>query len=201
MIRRTLLLGSICAAAAAFAAPSAMADPHVGGCTLDGHAYFSNPLGTTAQDFDYHFDGTLTGCASTGAAPASGNVTAGELLDYNGLQLEEPTSTGNGACSNSTTSGTAFVQWDGGGLTIIAYDTNGVGALVALTGSVQDSMTLKVHDPALGDPTEVEVKSTVFNGDAAGGALAFEPADPTACAGAGVPDAGIQGEIGTGNYQ
>ena len=67
MIRRILLLSSIGAAALAVA-PSAMAAPHIGGCTLNGTADFANPLLTnpgTSPAFGYSFSGTLsTSCAS-----------------------------------------------------------------------------------------------------------------------------------------
>lgn len=202
--RSILPLGGILAAALAFA-PAAHAGQGVGGCALDGNADFSKGLGTTAQDFDYSFTGTLSNCAGS-FTETGGTVSAGKPIVIDGVAyrpLDQPT--GNGSCTSSTTTGTAFVQWDGGTFSAIHYDTTGYAALVALTGTFNsDSVTLQsvAVDPATGQPASTRTIALTHGDDYAGGPLAFEPPDPTACASAtGVTTAGIQGVIGHGNYQ
>jgi hypothetical protein len=97
--------------------------------------------------------------------------------------------TGNGSCGSSTTSGTAVVQWGDGTTTVIQYSTTGAAAAVNLQGTVVDSVTA-------GTTTYT---TTRYAGDSALGALAFQPSDPTACAGAGVTTAGIDGNVGLGS--
>jgi hypothetical protein len=205
VIKKVLLLSSI-GALALVAAPAALASPHIGGCTLNGTADFNNPLtanigasGPTNPAFTYSFSGTLSNCLSSSSIPTSGTVTAGKQITINGVLAQEPTASGNGGCVNSTTNGIAIVQWTGGAVSVIKYNTTGAAAAVALTGSVIPSVTLPIVNPTTGGPTTTTVNSTAFSGDSAGGALAFEPPDPTACNAAGVTSAGIQGEIGTGS--
>jgi hypothetical protein len=201
MIRRILLLGSMGVAALA-TAPAAMATPGGGVCQLDGSASFSKGLGTTPQDFQYSFSGTLSGCQSSPGQPAvtGGDVSAGRTITIGGVTYQEPIGTGNGSCASSTTAGTAFVQWAGGGLTIVSYSTTGAAALVGLTGSVLDSITLPVVNPAPGAPTTGTLTTTAFKGYSAGGPLAFEPPSPADCSTpTGVTVAGIQGALGLGS--
>jgi hypothetical protein len=162
-------------------AGTASAAPNAGGCQLHGTAAFSPGLTNTAQNFNYSFTGDLTNCQSTSGGPATGTVFAGT----NGL----PMATGNGSCGSSTTSGTAVVQWGDGTTTVIQYSTTGAAAAVNLQGTVVDSVTA-------GTTTYT---TTRYAGDSALGALAFQPSDPTACVGAGVTTAGIDGNVGLGS--
>ncbi len=182
-MKRLLLL----AVAAAFVAlvplaGSASAATNGGGCQLHGTANFSPGLTNTAQNFNYSFTGNLTNCQSSSGGPASGTVFAGT----NGL----PVPSGNGSCATSKTSGIAVVQWADGTTTVIQYSTNGALAAVALQGSVIASVT---------SSTGTTYTTTRYAGDSAVGTLAFQPADPTACAGAGVTIAGIDGTVGMGS--
>src|SRR6266576_1536430 len=120
------------------------------------------------------------GCQLHGTA--SGTVFAGT----NGL----PAATGNGSCGSSTTSGIAVVQWSDGTATVVQYSTTGAAAAVSLKGSVIASVT---------SSTGTTYTTTRYAGDTALGALAFEPPDPTACAGAGVTSAGIDGTVDLGS--
>ena len=62
-------------------------------------------------------------------------------------------------------------------------------------------LTSVATDPVTGQHTTLTLPNLAYGGDSAGGPLAFEPPDPTACAGAGVSAAGIQGVIGHGSPQ
>src|SRR5947209_1967412 len=152
----------------------ASAAPNGGGCQLHGTASFSPGLTNTAQNFSYSFTGSLTNCQSSSGGPVTGTVIAGT----NGL----PTPTGNGSCGSSTTGGIAVAQWADGTTTVVQYTTSGAAAAVSLQGSVIGSVT---------SSTGTTYTTTRDAGDSALGALAFEPPDPTACAGAGVTRAGI----------
>ena len=80
---------------------------------------------------------------------------------------------------------------------MLTYSTTGAAAAVQLSGSVAPSMTLTAVNAASGDPTTYTINSTRYAGDSAGGVLAFQPPDPTACnTSAGVKTAGISGGIG-----
>jgi hypothetical protein len=160
----------------------ASAAPNGGGCQLHGTANISPGLTNTAQNFNYSFTGSLASCQSSSGGPASGTVFAGT----NGL----PTPSGNGSCGSSTTSGIAVAQWADGTTTVVQYTTSGAAAAVSLQGSVIGSVT---------SSTGTTYTTTRYAGDSALGALAFEPPDPTACAGAGVTSAGIDGSIGLGS--
>src|SRR5438270_3538877 len=160
----------------------ASAAPNGGGCQLHGTASFSPGLTNTAQNFSYSFTGSLTNCQSSSGGPATGTVSAGT----NGL----PVPTGNGSCGSSTTSGIAVAQWADGTTTVVQYTTSGAAAAVSLQGTVIGSVT---------SSTGTTYTTTRYAGDSALGALAFEPPDPTACAGAGVTSAGIDGSIGLGS--
>jgi hypothetical protein len=198
------LLGVVCAVAMAAAlslAPAASAQSG-GGCQLDGTASFSPGLGTAAQDFTYAFGGALTSCqSSTSGAPASGSVSAGNVYTdpITGQKFQEPRSSGNGSCSNSTTSGTSIVTWADGTRTIVKYDTTGAAAAVHLSGTVIATITLPAINPAPGQPTSTTLSTTRYAGSSSLGVLAFE-ADPQACASpGGVTSAGIAGVIGLGS--
>ncbi len=199
MSRRLIGVAAVVAAALVFA-PTASAQSG-GGCQLDGTASFSPGLGTSAQDFTYGFGGDLTGCqSSTAGSPATGTVSAGNVYtDATGQQFQEPRSTGNGSCANSTTSGISIVTWADGTRTIVDYDTTGAAAAVHLTGTVVPSVTLPAINPQPGQPTSTTLTTTRYADSSALGALAFE-ADPAACsAPGGVTSAGIAGIIGLGS--
>ena len=161
---------------------SAFAATNAGGCQLHGGANFAPPLTNTAQNFTYSFSGVVTNCQSSDGGATSGAVFAGT----NGL----PVPTGNGSCASSTTSGSAVVQCGDGTVTVIQYTTTGAAAAVALQGSVIGSVT---------SSTGTTYTTNRYAGDSAVGAVAFEPPDPTACAGAGVTSAGIDGVVSLGS--
>lgn len=196
-----------CASFASFAlAPSAFA-ASAGGCQLQGTANFSPGLNSSSQPFTYNFGGALSGCQSSEAgAPASGAVAAGQTLAEqvknsitgatDTVTYQEPVPTGNGGCASSTTSGSALVTWADGTSTVLSYSTTGALAAVNLSGSVAASMTLTAVNPPAGDPTTFTIATNRFAGDSAGGALLFQPPEPTACnTPAGATTAGISGGV------
>ena len=128
--------------------------------------------------------------------PVTGQPTGGTHV----VHYQEPVPTGNGGCSNSTTAGYAISRWADGTVTVIKYSTTGAAAAVALTGSVAASVTATATDAQTGDPGTLTISSTRYAGQSAGGPLAFQPPDPTACnAPAGVTTAGISGGVGIGS--
>jgi hypothetical protein len=197
MFRRFIFLAAGIAALLVLA-PAAVAAQSGGGCELQGTASFSPGLNSNVQNFSYSFHGNLSSCQSTEAgAPTAGTVSAGEAVTIAGQQFQEPVSSGNGGCSNSTTSGTAIVTWSDGTQTVVQYSTTGAAAAVHLQGTVASSVTLPAINPAPGQPTSTTVTTTRYAGSAATGLLTFQPPDPTACSTAGgVTSAGISGFIG-----
>jgi len=180
-------------------AQPALAAPNGATCTLDGQADFSSPLGTTAHDFTFGFAGTLTSCSSGDAsAPGSPTVTAkisaGSAVTVGTVSYQEPKATGNGSCGSSTTAGKSLVQWSDGAVTVIDFTTSGATAAVALNGTVIPSLVATAADG-----TTTTFTTDRYLADNVVGALAFEPADPSACAGAGVSTAGIQGQTTLGS--
>jgi hypothetical protein len=170
-----------------------------GGCHLQGQASFSPGLNSSSQPFSYSFGGQLSNCqSSTAGSPTSGTVEAGKVYtDSTGQQFQEPISTGNGGCTNSTTSGTAIVTWADGTVTVVQYTTTGAAAAVKLDGTVAPSVTLAAINPQPGQPTSTTISTTRFAGAKALGGLTFQPPDPTACnTPAGVTAAAIDGVIG-----
>ena len=111
-----------------------------------------------------------------------------------GVTYQEPRATGNGSCGSSTTAGKALVQWSDNAVTVIDYTTTGAAAAVGLKGTVVPSLTATAADG-----TTTTFTTTRYLADNAVGALAFQPPDPTACAGAGVPVAGISGQTVLGS--
>lgn len=194
--RAILLIFTLSLSALALSAGSATAQTG-GGCQLDGTASFDPGLGISAQDFSYSFNGDLTNCQSNEAgAPGSGVVSAGEAVTIDGRQYQEPAATGNGGCTNSTTSGVAIVTWADGTQSVLEYSTSGVAAGVSLEGAVIDSVTLPAINPQPGEPTSATVTSSRYAGASSRGLLLFEPPDPTACnAPGGVSTAGISGLV------
>ena len=70
-------------AAAMALAPTALAAPNGGLCTLSGTATFNNPLtaGPTASPFTYTFTGALTNChAGNSGGPESGAPSSGTIF-------------------------------------------------------------------------------------------------------------------------
>jgi hypothetical protein len=195
---KRLTLGALACAAAFLLVPAGASAQSVGGCQLNGSASFSPGLTTNAQNFQYGFTGSLSGCkSSVSGAPTSGTVSAGQVETINGEQFQEPVPTGNGSCGSSTTAGTAISTWADGTQTVINYSTTGAAAAVRLQGTVAASVTLQAINPQPGQPTSTTVTTTRYAGDSAQGALTFQPPDPTACNTAtGVTTAGIGGAIG-----
>ena len=197
---KKVMLGAFAAAIALLLVPAAASAQSVGGCQLDGDASFTPGLSNTAQNFQYSFGGSLSGCQSSeSGAPASGTVSAGEVVTINGQQFQEPVPTGNGSCASSTTAGTAIATWADGTKTVIGYSTTGVAAAVHLEGTVADRVTLQAVNPLPGQPTSTTVTSTRYAGDSTQGLLTFQPPDPTLCATTGVTTAGISGVVGLGS--
>ena len=198
---RRLILGMLACAACALALAPAASAQSGGGCQLDGDASFTPGLNSSAQNFNYSFNGVLSSCKSSEAgAPTDGTVSAGEVVTINGQQFQEPVPGGNGSCATSTTSGTAIVSWADGTKTVVDYSTTGAAAGVHLEGTVAPSVTLQAVNPQPGQPTSTTVTTTRYAGASSQGVLAFEPPDPTACnTPAGVSTAGIQGFIGLGS--
>lgn len=194
MITAAVTLAAIGAGGLA-AAPGAMAAPGGSTCTLNGTATFSTPLSATASPFGYSFTGTLSNCQSTySGAPSSGTIAAGT----GGL----PAASGSGSCASSTTSGTAVITWADGDNTVVQYTTTGATAAVALQGTVISSVNETTTTNGTTTTTTITTNEPATPvGSGAGGALAFQPPNPTGCApgGGGVSTAGISGQIGTGN--
>jgi len=200
-VKRVMLGALGCIVALLFVPSAASAAQSAGGCQLAGSASFAPGLGSTAQNFQYSFNGSLSGCNSSEAgAPASGTVSAGEAVTINGQQFQEPIPTGNGGCASSTTAGTAIATWADGTQTVISYSTTGAAAAVQLQGSVAPGVTLQAINPQPGQPTSTTVTTTRYAGDSAQGLLTFQPPDPTACnTPTGVTTAAISGLVGLGS--
>jgi hypothetical protein len=190
---------------------SAAAAQSAGGCQLQGTASFSPGLNASSKPFSYGFTGNLTGCQSSqSGAPTTGTVGAGQVLAEkvtnsvtgatDTVNYQEPGPTGSGSCASSTTQGQALTTWADGSTTAISYTTTGAAAAVQLSGTVAPSITLTAVNAAAGDPTTFTINTTRYGGQSAGGVLAFQPPDPTACnTSAGVATAGISGGIGLGS--
>ena len=209
-MRKTITAVLGCLAAALVAAPSAAAQS-VGGCQLQGTANFSPGLNASSQPFSYSFTGNLSGCQSSqSGAPTTGAVAAGVTVTKqvvnsvtgatDTVTYQMPVPTGTGSCGSSTTKGQSVATWADGSTTVVSYSTTGALAAVQLSGSVAPSMTLTAVNGAAGDPTTYTISTTRYAGDTAGGVLAFQPPDPTACnTPTGVTQAGISGGLGLGS--
>jgi hypothetical protein len=211
MLRRLLTLAGPAAliVAGLGAAPAAAAGG--GGCQLSGSAVFT-PNGPGASDtFGYAFTGALSNCQSSDAAPAAGDIGAGQLVteqvpltvvnadgttstQQGTAQYQEPLAAGTGqipgaSCAAGTTSGTAVTTWADGTVDVIDYTTQSVGAGVQLTGTVVPSLTLQlvpgtesIAGATAPSTYTISTTSTVFPvGDGAQGLLTFEVTDPTQC--------------------
>jgi hypothetical protein len=198
--RLMLVVFATCALTLLVVSPTAFAQSG-GGCDLQGTASFSPGLNSDAKEFGYSFNGNLSSCQSSEAgAPASGTVSAGEVVTIGGQQFQEPVATGSGSCESSTTGGTAIVTWSDGTQTVVNYSTTGAAAAVHLQGAVAPSAMLPAVNPQPGQPTSTTVTSTRYVGASALGLLAFQPPDPTACTTpAGVTSAGISGVVALGS--
>lgn len=194
--------GAVAVGALGFASPAAAQSFEGGLCELNGTANFhGDGLTVGFNDFAYDFGGTLTNCQSNAeGAPADGAVSAGQPISGPNADLDAtttyatPSPTGNGGCQSSTTSGTSFVEWSDGTLTIVEYETTGVLAAVELTGTVRESITLTETD-GNGEHT---FTTTRFAGGSSLGQLVFETQTPQDCA-TGLKSATIQGVVGVGN--
>jgi hypothetical protein len=195
---KRLMLGAFACAIAMLLVPAAASAQSAGGCQLNGNASFTPGLSNNAQNFQYSFAGSLSGCqSSVSGSPTSGTVSAGQAVTINGEQFQEPVPTGNGGCASSTTAGTAIATWADGTQTVINYSTTGAAAAVNLKGTVAGSVTLQAINPQPGQPTSTTVTTTRYAGDSSQGLLTFQPPDPTACnTTTGVTTAGISGVIG-----
>jgi hypothetical protein len=161
--------------------------------------------------FDYTFDGDLTGCHAAGSAgpdssaPATGRIYAGEPIEIGTTSYDWPFATphGSGGCTGSSTSGTSVVVWADDSVSIIDYSTTGALAAIGIDGNFRDgSFTLESSAKnADGSPVSTTTVPLRYAHDYAAGPLAFEPPDPTACNGAGVTTAAIQGAIGEAYLQ
>ena len=203
MLRKHLLALAVCALVLLAAQAPAASAQSAGGCELQGTASFTPGLNSEAKAFSYSFNGALGSCQSSEAgAPASGTVSAGEIVTINGQQFQEPIPSGNGSCESSTTAGTAIASWADGTQTVVEYTTTGAAAAVNLQGSVVQEVTLQAVNPLPGQPTSINVTTTRYANASALGLLTFQPPDPTACnTPAGVSSAAIGGFIGLGNTQ
>ncbi len=210
-MRKATMVFSGCLATMALFVSSAAAAQSAGGCQLQGTASFSPGLTTSSQPFSYGFTGNLTGCQSSqSGAPTTGTVAAGQTFNEqvtnsvtgatDTVAYKEPIATGTGSCASSTTKGQALTTWADGSTTAITYSTTGAAAAVQLSGSVAPSITLTAVNAQTGDPATYTINTTRYAGQTAGGALAFQPPDPTACnTSTGVTTAGISGGIGLGS--
>jgi hypothetical protein len=197
----TLATGAIAAAAiAGTATPAIAASPDGGACQLAGTANFDQPLSAmSAGPFGYSFTGQLSSCQESSSGPAGGEILAGADVKIGGYNYKLPEPTLTGSCANSTTSGTAVIQWTGGSTTVISYSTTSGGAAVELNGSVVGSVTATLDQNApAGTPATATVTTNQYAGYGAGGLLAFAPTDPQDCAGAGVTSSPIDGVVGLG---
>jgi hypothetical protein len=205
------MLGCLACSAMVFVVPSFASASSVGGCQLQGTANFSPGLNSSSQAFSYNFGGSLSGCQSSeSGVPTSGTVSAGQtvtkqvknaktgLIDT--VTYQEPVPTGTGSCASSTTSGSALTTWADGTQTVESYSTTGALAGVHLSGSVVPSMTLTAVNPPAGDPTTFTITTNRYEGDAAHGALLFQPPDPTVCnTPTGATTAAISGVVSLSN--
>jgi hypothetical protein len=114
-----------------------------------------------------------------------------------------PLASGAGNCAEHVSNGEAVVQWAGGTTTVISYKTQGALAAVGLGGTVVPAT--KETDPTTGAPLFSTNEPATPAGSTVGGALAFQPSNPNACANfasdpapVGVQSAKIDGVIGDG---
>ena len=202
LIRAAAALSAVAGAALVFVPTAGAASNGVGGCQLSGTASFGGSgLEGPPQfgPFSYSFHGTLSGCQSSNGAPASGTVFAGE-------QGLNPVS-GSGSCAETVSGGESVVKWADGNYTVIDYKTQGVLAAVGLTGTVVQATTETTVDATGATvPLFSTNEAATPVGSTVGGALAFQPSDPKACANfasdpapPGVTSASISGVIGDGN--
>ena len=209
MSRRLLLVltaGALAAtglftSGAAKATTAASSTPTGGACHLSGSASFGTGLTANSQPFNYSFHGTLDNCQSSDSSATGGTVSAGEVVTIGGATYQEPAASGNGSCSNSTTSGTSIVFWNNGFHTVVQYTTTGAGALVILNGTVIPSITLP---STTGGPSVTISSDEVATPQGANslGQLTFSTASPTDIANCNTPtgltSAVINGLIETG---
>lgn len=161
-------------------------------CTLAGAANLNPGLGTSSQNFQYAFSGTMSGCQSTDSTLTSG--TAFEGSPSGTLTGTGPFASGTGSCASSTTSGVAVIQWNNGKTTVVSYTTSGGGAEVALQGTVVPStvvngVTYTTSEFTAGDSTVAELVFSIPTGSSEN------------CATVPVTNANINGQTGLGAAQ
>jgi hypothetical protein len=195
----TRIVAALAAAAGIAVAGSAPAAAAEGGCQLEGTAAFKTPLGSTSKPFEYSFNGRLTSCQSpTGSMPASATITSNEPIVEGGITYQPGyKDSGTGACSNSSTTGTAVIRWADGTVTVLRYTTEGVGAAIVLQSTVIAGTTYTGRN-SKGETVTKTFTTNRFAGATGGGPLVFQ-ANPADCAGAGVKSAGIVGVVGLRN--
>lgn len=201
------------------------ADPGGSGCQVEGNAVFSPGPGAHEDQISYTLTGTLSTCqTSRESAPAGGTIGVGQTVQDEPVELTLPdgtvvpgtadykalAATGSSSgglpnsCVSSETSGTAIIDWEGGGITVVEYTTNSLASGVGLQGSVVPSVVLTLvagsaSVPGAAAPETIEVSTDTFAGESAVGVLRFSPPDPTECTvETGVSEAGISGVVGVG---
>jgi len=158
-------------------------------CELAATATFTPPLKSVSQPFSYLLDGQLTGCTSSDGGPATASVTAGKPgVTIQGVRFDEPAPSGVGGCREVTASGTLWIVWADGGVTIVDYSTTGVLATLSLSGTVVPSKRVIASDRR-----RRTIRTTRFAGSAAQATLVTRPDDATACSGAGVQASALDG--------
>jgi hypothetical protein len=122
---------------------TAAAQPSV--CVLKGTAHINPGLAVAARSFSYTFNGSFANCHGSDASIKSGTVTA--------------SGSGSGGCTQSKTSGSAFITWNNGRTSALSFTTTGAAAALVVQGTIS---------------------SGEFAGKAAKAVLAFQ-ATPTQC--------------------
>lgn len=114
-------------------------------CVLKGTAHISPGLAVAARPFSYTFNGTFSNCHGSDATVTGGTVTA--------------SGSGSGGCTQSSTTGHAFITWSNGRTSALNFTTKGAAAALVVQGTIA---------------------SGEFAGKAAKALLAFQ-ATPTQC--------------------
>ena len=91
-------------------------------CVLKGVAHISPGLTVAKHPFTYTFSGTFSNCKGSDSTIKSGTVSA--------------SGSGQGGCTQSSTTGKASVTWSNGRTSAISFTTTGAGALLEVKGTV-----------------------------------------------------------------
>lgn len=187
---RRLALG-IAVLATASGAAASPASAH-SGCKFSATTTFTPALVSASQPFTYVLEGTITRCLPGGLViPSDGAVTAGKAgVTIQGVTFDEPVPSGTGGCRDAAAGGTLWTVWQDGSVTIVDYETTGVAAALVLEGAVVPSKTV------VGSDGETHTITTTRHlGEGTTAALVSRVADPTACSGAGIPSALLEGPV------